>query len=216
MVSRAKLYDLLCASPMIALLALVALGFVLKIRAEIGTGAPGLVADIAAKTVFALFAAIQVVLFCVRELPVVKAQGWAPRAAALVGANTALLLLLLPMAHPEGALSVISAICAVGGTAAGCFVLLWLGRGFSILPQARKFVVSGPYRVVRHPLYLAELIALFGAMWQYRQPWSFAIFALTTAAQFPRMDFEEAILADAYPGYRAYAIRTARLFPGLY
>ena len=37
------------------------------------------------------------------------------------------------------------------------FSLASLGRSFSIIPQARKLVKSGPYRLVRHPIYVGEL-----------------------------------------------------------
>ena len=40
------------------------------------------------------------------------------------------------------------------GMVLSIYSLTSLGKNFSIIPQARKLVQSGPYRLVRHPLYL--------------------------------------------------------------
>ena len=45
---------------------------------------------------------------------------------------------------------------AGGLLAAGSFV--FLGKSFAILPALRDIVVNGPYRIVRHPAYLGELL----------------------------------------------------------
>jgi len=39
---------------------------------------------------------------------------------------------------------------------------------------------------------------------------------VTFVVQFPRMDYEEQVLSKAFPEYRAYSARTARLLPGIY
>jgi protein-S-isoprenylcysteine O-methyltransferase Ste14 len=91
-----------------------------------------------------------------------------------------------------------------------------LGRAFSILPQARQFVSSGPYRFVRHPLYLAEQIATWGLMLQFEQPWAVLIALGSLALQFPRMRFEEEILQQVFPDYALYAARTRKIVPGIY
>ena len=48
------------------------------------------------------------------------------------------------------------------GLLASVYVLFFLGRAFSIMPEARTLVASGPYTIVRHPLYLTEEIAMIG------------------------------------------------------
>ena len=37
--------------------------------------------------------------------------------------------------------------------------VVYLGSGFSLIPAARQVVARGPYRLVRHPLYAAYLVA---------------------------------------------------------
>jgi protein-S-isoprenylcysteine O-methyltransferase Ste14 len=91
-----------------------------------------------------------------------------------------------------------------------------LRRSFSVLPEARRLVTSGPYSLIRHPVYLSEEITLFGVMLQFVQPWAFLVFAIQLCFQFARIPFEERVLADAYPEYAEYSSRTARLLPGIY
>ena len=77
-------------------------------------------------------------------------------------------------------------------------------------------VTSGPYGLVRHPLYLGEIVATFGVALQFLLPWSMALVVLQIAFQLQRMKNEERVLSKAFPEYRDYKTRTARLVPGLY
>jgi protein-S-isoprenylcysteine O-methyltransferase Ste14 len=113
-------------------------------------------------------------------------------------------------------LMILSLALIVAGTAASIYVASNLGQSFSIFPQARGLVTKGPYRYVRHPLYLAEWITVIGISLQYQQPWALFIGVSSMLVQLPRMHFEEAVLTETYPQYGAYARSTARLVPGLY
>src|SRR6476620_11055473 len=90
-------------------------------------------------------------------------------------------------------------------------VLLWLGRSFSTMPEARRLVTSGPYRYMRHPLYLTEEIAVIGVLLQYRSPAAFALVALQMALQVRRMLCEEQVLGETFPEYEQYCANTPRL-----
>ena len=91
-----------------------------------------------------------------------------------------------------------------------------LGRSFSIIPQARKLVQSGPYRLVRHPLYLGELIGLFGIVLAGLTIPKIAVFLLIVTCQVYRAFQEEKLLADVFPEYKEYCLRTARFIPGVF
>ncbi len=91
--------------------------------------------------------------------------------------------------------------------------VLALGRCFGILPEARGLVTRGPYRVVRHPVYLGEIGALAGLAVASSEAWTVAMVALFTAAQAIRMRLEERVLSTAFPEYVAYAAVTPRLIP---
>lgn len=172
--------------------------------------------DLASRTTTLAFLALQIVLFLIRRLPETKAPGAAPRLAALIGANIQLAFLALPRAAPGLVLTSLGTALTAAGMAGAILVVSWLGRSFSIFPQARRIVVAGPYRLVRHPLYLAEQVSTLGVALQYAQPWSLLVGVASFAAQFPRMHYEEKILAATYPDYEAYAAGTWRLFPGFY
>ncbi len=217
-ISKARLLDLAAASPLIVWYAFAIAGLAMQIGGQIATSTdPARLALSAGATLAAAaFLGLQIVLFVIRRLPVGKAEGWRPRILAMFGANAAIIFLALPRVELSPLLNVVSSVLIIGGSVGAVIVASWLGRAFSVLPQARSLVTEGPYRFVRHPLYVAEQVATFGIMWQFQQPWALMVALLSLAAQFPRMHYEEQILAQTFPPYRAYAERTARLIPGVY
>ena len=163
--------DFLLATPLILWCALGAAGFVLQIlHQKNGGGAIGevtIVADLASGA----FLLQKAVLLCLRRPPLLRcADNWA-RAWTLIVANLDVSLLLFPRSTPSPLLNLVSAAMLLTGTVASIAVLAWLGRSFAVMPQARRLVVEGPYRLVRHPLYVTEEIASLGLALQFVRPW---------------------------------------------
>jgi protein-S-isoprenylcysteine O-methyltransferase Ste14 len=93
---------------------------------------------------------------------------------------------------------------------------MWsLGRSFSIFAEVRELVTSGLYRFVRHPLYLGEMIAVWGYVLAWSAPWSIACALLFTGLQSWRARVEEGRLAAHHPAYAAYREQTGFLLPKL-
>src|SRR5215218_1462999 len=88
-----------------------------------------------------------------------------------------------------------------------------LGRCFGVLPEARGLVTSGPYTLVRHPVYLGELGAAAGLVLAAPTAPNAGIVVSFFAAQAIRMRLEERALATEFPEYADYAARTPRLVP---
>ena len=152
----------------------------------------------------------------VRARPVGKARGVEPQVSALLGTMLPTALVLFPRYELSATAEVISTVLILLGNALSVYVLSQLGRAFSVMAEARQLVASGIYRYLRHPLYLAEEIAIFGIYMQFWSPWTTLLLILHGACQLRRMNNEERFLSEAFSDYLGYRKRTARLIPGIY
>ena len=86
-----------------------------------------------------------------------------------------------------------------------------LFRSLSIVPEARELKVTGPYRFVRHPIYLGQFIAQGGFLLiAARTHWLWiSLYVLFVAMQLYRSKLEDRVLAAAFGGpYREWQRRT--------
>jgi protein-S-isoprenylcysteine O-methyltransferase Ste14 len=218
---RTKLYDLLAAAPLITWYGLC-LSHQLPTLAQqlaetdLATADVRLLASLAARIATPVFLVVLAVLLTLRHKPQAKASGLYPRLAAVGGTYLGVAIVLLPARELSAPLSVLAALMMLAGTVLSIYAALSLGRSISMLPEARRLVTRGPYRLVRHPLYVSEAVALAGVTLQYLSPLALALLALQCVFQLERMKNEERVLAGTFPEYRDYAADTARLVPGLY
>ena len=125
----------------------------------------------------------------------------------------------LPLLHgtPPGALQqYVGCLLVVAGTGWAVWSVRFLGRSISVIAQAREVVDRGPYRVLRHPLYVGELVSALGVTIVVGTVWAFCVWVALCMLQAYRALREEQVLLRALPGYRSYRARTAALLPGVF
>jgi protein-S-isoprenylcysteine O-methyltransferase Ste14 len=94
--------------------------------------------------------------------------------------------------------------------------LLAMGRLFGVRPALRGLVTNGPYRFVRHPMYLSYILADLG---YNLQEWNFVTLLLVLVGWISlvyRIHAEERMVSqhDEWPAY--VALVRYRLFPGMW
>ncbi len=90
---------------------------------------------------------------------------------------------------------------------------------FNIRPEPRsgaRLITEGPYRRVRHPMYLGSLVIGFGACVAGPQVWRFAAWAVLAGVLIAKARREERGLLKQFPGYESYRRSRAFLIPGLW
>jgi protein-S-isoprenylcysteine O-methyltransferase Ste14 len=192
--------------------------FIAAIRATEAYSPLGLTRLFANACMF-LFVAMMMGLTIVRDHPRLQAAGSMPRIAALLGTNLIMVgVFILPARGPLNIYeSVASSVLILASNILCVYVLRRLGRSFSIMAEARVLVTDGPYALIRHPLYVVEEIGVVGVFIQLAS-WPAAMLFMTHFVfQLQRIRNEERVLTRAFPRqYRTYAVRTARLIPGVW
>lgn len=176
----------------------------------------GLVGGPLAKALYILFCVIPVGIYLTRERPRARDGRIIVRAAALTG--TVMLLVAGVVVHetpiqPPEWVGAASSAMALASILLAVLGLLYLRRNLSIIPEARALVTGGPYRVVRHPLYLAEIGAAVSQLIGGPAPIAAGVVCAFIAVQLGRAQFEEALLERTFPQYAEYRRRTWRLLP---
>ena len=101
------------------------------------------------------------------------------------------------------------------GVAAIIGSLLSLRGSFGIVPANRGVKKGGFYRIVRHPLYAAELLFFSGYVLSNQSAVNLVLLLLLFAGQYSRSRIEESFLSND-PNYQLYMSNTRyRFIPGL-
>jgi protein-S-isoprenylcysteine O-methyltransferase Ste14 len=83
-------------------------------------------------------------------------------------------------------------------------------------PTAGGLVTTGPYRIIRHPIYTAACLFGWGPIVVHLSLVSVALGILLLLAALVRMICEEQLVKQKYPEYVEYAKVTKRMVPYLF
>ena len=160
--------------------------------------------------------------FLVRRPLRAQLPGWQPQFAGYAGSFLPLAFMQLRAfvfpqwlnAHQPQILQQIGMGFWWFGLLFGVATLVFLRKSFSLVPQARVLITSGPYQFSRHPIYLAYMLEYFG-IWMARGatvPYSLMMVAWI-AITYWRTRLEEQVLSQTFPEYADYSRSVGRFFP---
>lgn len=165
------------------------------------------------QTLTIAFTVLIIILFMARRPVIGRRAPWPSRVLAIVGT----FVLIAPGAYQVGddqpeRLIVSSALITIG-LVISIVSLRTLDRCFGLFPEVRGLVTTGPYRYVRHPLYLGEIVTGLGIVVGAGRLPPVGLFVILCVCQYWRAQLEEKALVEAFPTYAAYQQHTWRIIP---
>jgi protein-S-isoprenylcysteine O-methyltransferase Ste14 len=187
---------------------LLALLVATKIGASPGDPWPSILSSFC----LAIFYVLLALLIMTRSPARAQADGLAPRIAAFVGSYLPWTITFVGKTD-QALPNLASTACVLIGVIMMLVTIRHLGRSFSLVPQARSVVQTGPYRWIKHPLYFSEEIAVVGVVLQYLTPVTVIVLVLHIGIQVCRILYEEDLLRRTCPEYSDYEASRWRVIP---
>lgn len=102
----------------------------------------------------------------------------------------------------------------------GILAIFNMGIGnFNITPKNKndgQLVTHGIYKLIRHPMYFAQLVALLPLVIDYYSFIRLAVYFVLIITLLLKIDFEEVHLTEHFDGYSNYRKITKKLIPFIY
>jgi protein-S-isoprenylcysteine O-methyltransferase Ste14 len=89
----------------------------------------------------------------------------------------------------------------------------------SVMPSVKpggQLCTSGPYRIIRHPMYTAVLLLLLALLLNDYSVLGLIVFGIVIIDLIIKMSIEEKILIVHYDDYKDYMLKTKRIIPFVY
>jgi protein-S-isoprenylcysteine O-methyltransferase Ste14 len=163
----------------------------------------------------ALYMTIIVFILAAAGRPLARYETLMPNLSAVVGGFGVYLFGVLEPAETR----LLGVYIPLALLAAGAAIVLWalwyLRRAFSIVPQARAVVENGPYRYIRHPMYVGNMLTIAGLGLIISTPSAVFLSIICLALQVARARYEDHLLASTFDEYGAYMSRVNAFLPRL-
>ncbi|MEJ6011274.1 isoprenylcysteine carboxylmethyltransferase family protein [Novosphingobium aquae] len=125
-------------------------------------------------------------------------------------------LLIVPGYVLSESLVTVGVLLFIGGNLFQLWAKLVLRRSFGVAPANRGVKISGPYKYVRHPMYVGYGIVHVSLLLLMFMPINLLIYAIGWWAQILRIKAEERVLSQD-PAYSEYMTKVKwRLIPGVF
>jgi protein-S-isoprenylcysteine O-methyltransferase Ste14 len=92
-------------------------------------------------------------------------------------------------------------------------------NNLSVLPKLKanaKFVYKGPYRLIRHPMYLAIILTIVPLIICKYSVFRMIVFSLILFDLILKSFYEESLLKKQFINYTEYSKKTYRIFPFIF
>jgi protein-S-isoprenylcysteine O-methyltransferase Ste14 len=155
-----------------------------------------------------------IILLSLRR-PLSRYQSVLPNLVAVFAAFLVYVFAWVPSGHLLGVSVYVGLVFVVLGAVIIITSLFFLRQAFSVTPQARFLVTAGPYSVIRHPMYLGNIVSLLGLALLIDSGEAVALFFVCSGLQVGRAFYEERLLQSNFPEYARYKRRVGGFFPRL-
>ncbi len=85
-----------------------------------------------------------------------------------------------------------------------------------MVKQNSELITSGPYRIIRHPMYIAQLIVILPLVIDSFSWYRFSALVILAIILLVKIEFEEKLLLAHFTEYLEYKKRTKKLIPYVY
>jgi len=158
---------------------------------------------------------ILVALFLLRKPHKAICTSWFDQVISLIAFCSGIPLIGAQVTGGETTVMISGAVIMVSNIL-GIATLLNLGKSFGILIAFRELRQSGLYDIVRHPMYLSDILLRVGYVISHTDPFSVSIVVGSTICYIYRAILEERFLSQQ-PEYAEYMTRVrSRFIPGVF